>query len=122
MLPVQHTSWLGTEWGYLDFTHQEQVDFADYQATIEDYGVEFTPLVMQYVTLPEAIAQAAEHVNAQLVIAQIPESVIPLWTKFEQWMLNRQLARQQRQWIQHPVYDPYASKPVPEVVAQNSYP
>jgi len=122
MVSVQHTSWLGTEWGYLDFNHQEQAAFADYQATIEDYGVEFTPVVMQYATLPEAIAQAAEHVNAQAVSAQIPESVLPLWTKFEQWMLKRQLARQQRQWIQHPFYNPFASIPVPEVVAQHSYP
>jgi len=105
LIPVPHPGWLGTEWSYMNFTHQEQADFADYQATIEDYGVELTPLVFQYVTLTEAIAQAAEHVNARLVLAKIPKSVIPFWTRFQRWSLNRQLNCQNRQWIQHPVYD-----------------
>lgn len=118
MIPVQHASWLGTELGYMHFTHQEQADFADYQATIEDYGVEFTPVVLQYVTFTEAIIQAVEHVNAQIVFAQIPESGIPLWTNFQRWMLNRKLARQQRQWIQHPIYDPGASRAIPDALAE----
>jgi len=118
LIPVQHTSWLGTEWGYMNFTHQEQADFADYQATIEDYGLEFTPMPFQYVTLPEAIAEVAESIDAQLVFAQLPESMIPFWTKFQQWMLNRQLAHQKCQWIQHPVYDSGASRPIPEAVAE----
>ncbi len=118
MIPVQHASWLGTELGYMHFTHQEQADFADYQATIEDYGVRFTPVVLQYVTLTEAITQAAEHVKAQIVFARIPESRIPLWTKFQRWMLSRQLARQKRQWIQHPAYFPDDSRAIPDAVAE----
>jgi hypothetical protein len=118
MIPVQHASWLGTEWGYMYFTPQEQADFTDYQATIEDYGVPFTPLMLQYVTLAEATIQAAEHVNAQIVFARIPESRIPLWTKFQRRLLTRQLARQKRQWIQYPAYNPDASSITLDTVAE----
>lgn len=118
MIPVQHPGWLGTEWGYLHFTSQQQAGFADYQTTIEDYGVKFTPLVFQYVTLTEAIAQAAEHVNARIAFAKIPETVIPFWTKFQRWSLNRQLARQKCQWVQHPVYDMETSTAAIEAVSE----
>ena len=92
-------------------------DFADYQATIEDYGVEFTAVLFQFVDLPDAIAQAAEHMNAQIVFAKIPESVIPFWTRFQRWSLNRQIACQKRQWIQYPVYGPEASTTVIEAAS-----
>jgi hypothetical protein len=118
MISVDYPAWLGADLGYMNFTYQEHADFVDYQATIEDYGVEFTPLLFQYVSLAGAIAQAAEHVNAQMVLAKIPESTIPLWTKFQEWTLHRQLVRQKREWIQHPVYDRGASKPIPEAVAE----
>ena len=118
MIPVQHPRWLGTDMGYMNFTDQDRVEFTDYQATIEDYGVEFTPLLFQYATLAEAIAQAAEHVNAQAVFARIPESIIPFWTKFQVWWLNRQLERQQCKLIQNPVYDTEALEVVIEAVSE----
>ena len=121
MIPVQHPSWVGTEWGYLDFTKQEQADFEEYQATLEDYGVEYTPVLFQYLTLAEGIAEAADYVDAQIVYATIPESIIPLWIRFQRWMLGRQLARQERQWIQFPVYDSSASRPIPEAAAEIIY-
>jgi hypothetical protein len=121
MIPVQHPGWLGTEWGYLNVTEQEQADFADYQATIEDYGVEFTALLFQYDSLAEAIAQAAEYVNAQIVFATIPESAIPFWTRFQRWSLSRQLTCQNRQWIPHPVYPAVVVDPIQSVVEIQSH-
>jgi hypothetical protein len=72
-------------------------------------------------TLTDAITQAAEHVNAQIVFAHIPESRIPLWTKVQQWMLSRKLARQKRQWIEHPIYAPAASSAAPDAIAEISH-
>ncbi len=120
MIPVQHVNWLGTEWGYANLTDQDRAELADYQATIEDYGVEFAPLLFQYVTLAEAIAQAAEFVNAQIVFAKIPESVIPFWTRFQRWSLNQHFAHQNRQWIQHPVHDTEALETAVEAVSEIS--
>jgi hypothetical protein len=118
LIPVQHPSWLGTEWGYMNFTHQAQADFADYQATIEDYGVEFTPVLFQYVTLADGIAQAAQYVDAETVFAKIPASLIPLSTRLQRWVLNREFARQKRKWIQHPVYESEPSVAITEAVSE----
>lgn len=122
MIPVQHPGWLGTDAGYMNFTPAEQADFADYQATIEDYGVAFTALTLQYVTLAEALIQAAEYVNAQVVFARIPEYGIPLWARFQHWTLQRTFVRQGRQWIQHPVYATSAGSVLVEAVAEMNHP
>ena len=102
----------------MKFTDQHRAEFTEYQATVEDYGVEFAPLLFQYDSLAEAIAQAVEHVNARIVFAKIPDSVIPFWTRYQRWSLNRQFARQNRQWIQHPVYDTEAVEAVVEAVSE----
>lgn len=119
MIPVQHGSWLGTELGYMNFSTQEWEDFDRYQATVEDYGVEFTPLLFQYVTLPEAIAQAAEQVNAEIVFAHLPKSHIPLWSKCQHWLFSRQLEHQHRQWTEQPVYNDASTDPI-ESVSESS--
>ena len=118
MIPVPHAGWLGTEWGYMKFTDQDEADFTDYQATLEDYGVEFAPLLFQYITLAEAMADVAVYVNAQIVFAKIPESIIPFWTTVQRWLLGRQFAQQNRQWVQYPVYEVGASQPIPEAMAE----
>jgi hypothetical protein len=120
MIPVQHLALLGTELGYMNFTYQDQVEFAAYQTTLEDYDVEFTPLVFQYEDLSEAIAQAAEHVNAEIVFAKLPESGIRVWTNFQRWSLNRRLAAQNCQWIQQPVYEVEASTVIKEALSELS--
>jgi hypothetical protein len=120
MIPVQHLSWLGTDFGYINVTPDEQSNFAEYQVAIEDYGVEFTPLLFQYDSLAEAIAQAAEHVDAQIVFAKLPEGVFPLATRLERWMLGRQLARQQRQWIQRPTYHTETPKNTIETASETN--
>jgi hypothetical protein len=121
LVPVEHLGWLGTEFGYMNFTHQEQTEFADFQATVEDYGIEFTPVLFQYMTLVEGIAQAAGYVDAQKVFAHVPASIIPFWTRFQRWQLKRQLARQNRQWIEYPVYDAGPSGPIRQAVAEINY-
>lgn len=101
VVPVVHPSWVGTEWGYLNFTEQDRANLEDYLATFEDYGVPCESLVFQYVSLVGAIVQVAEHLNAQTVFARLPESVLPFWTRLQGWLLHRQLAQQNRQWIEH---------------------
>src|SRR5260221_8460506 len=67
MLPVQHTSWLGTEFGNMHLTEQDRADLCDFQATVEDYGVPYTALTFQYFSLAGALADASDHVDAQIV-------------------------------------------------------
>jgi hypothetical protein len=96
MVPVQAPGWLGTDLGYLDFDTDDAEDLATYIDMIETADVACTPLVFQYVTLADAIAQAAEHVDAQIVFAKIPQSIVPFWTSLQWRLLDRQLVRQGR--------------------------
>src|SRR5262245_49339568 len=72
MVPVQHISWLGTEFGYQNLTMREHDELAAYQTTAEDYGVLLNKELFQYMTLPDAIADAAEYCGAQVVFATLP--------------------------------------------------
>src|SRR2546428_56721 len=82
MVPVQHVGWLGTDLGYLRLTLDDRKDMTDYETITEDYGVPSSRHFYQYATLPGAIVDAAEYVNAGVVFATLPTSIIPFWRKF----------------------------------------
>jgi hypothetical protein len=71
-------------------------DIQNYTETLEDYGVEFSVVVFQYATLPDAIADAADYVQADGVYATIEGSIIPGWKRFQEWRLCRCLAQHHR--------------------------
>src|SRR5689334_13511504 len=81
MIPVQHIAWLGTEFGNLNLTNADRIELEDCAATVEDYGVEYSTLFFQYVTLSDALVDAAEHVNANVVFATLPQGLIPWWDR-----------------------------------------
>ncbi len=97
MLPAEHPGWLGTDMGSWNLTAQDHDNMREYQATAEDYGVEVSGEIFQYLTLPEAIADAADYVDAQFVFAVVPGSVIPFWHRFQVWTLRKRLAQHGRQ-------------------------
>src|SRR5438105_3927402 len=68
---VPQIQWLGTPLGNRIPTPQEYSDLKDYHAAAEDYGVQMTLYTMQYVTLLDAIVQAAERLDAHAVFAKL---------------------------------------------------
>src|SRR5947208_3225386 len=72
MVPVQHVGWLGTDLGNLRLTPADRKDMSEYESITEDYGVQSSRHFYQYVTLPGALVDAAEYVNAQVVFATLP--------------------------------------------------
>jgi hypothetical protein len=96
MVAVHHPGWLGTDLGYRSLSWQDHDNLRYYQATAEDYGVAFSMLVFQYVTLPEALVDAAAYIDAQEVFAVLPQSLIPYWRQLQLWNLRRQLSQQGR--------------------------
>ncbi len=96
MVPVQHVGWLGTELGYASFTDGDHKTLSEYRAVAESYGVAVETRVFQYVSLADAIADAADYVDAQVVFAALPHSVIPFRDRFGVWLLRRRLAQQDR--------------------------
>jgi hypothetical protein len=105
MVPVQHIGWLGTALGYLDFTEQEQEEMAEYQELIEEYAVEYTPYVFQYLNLINGTIQIVEQFRPQMAFIKLPQTLIPMWRRFQWYRLRQQLDRLQCRLIETPLFD-----------------
>lgn len=104
MIPVQHTAWLGTDWGYMNFSERDQRGLEDYQATVLDYGLECRTARLQYADFADGLVDAAEQLDARIVFAKLPASLLPIWRRFQLLWLNRRLSNQQRQFIPQPTH------------------
>lgn len=92
MLPVQHAAWLGTELADPLLTHQEYQQVREYQRAAETYDVQWSLQSMQYITLGDALVEAATHLDAIAVFAALPQSKIPYLRKFQIWNLQHKMA------------------------------
>jgi hypothetical protein len=101
MLAVQHLSWLGTSEGLMGLSELDRAAMKNYEATVEDYGVNFSSHVFQYFSLPEAVVEAAEYLDADIVFATLPKSLVPQWHEFQMRKLRHRLARRQRVLVEH---------------------
>lgn len=97
LVEVQHYAHLGTPFGDNVPTPQEYDDIQEYAATAEDYGIEFSFRVMQCANRLEALADAADYLDSEVVFAHIPRSRIPYWQDIQTWLLKRRLAAGHRQ-------------------------
>jgi hypothetical protein len=114
LVTVQHISWLGTEWGYMDFTRQEQDEMAGYYDMIEENKVHCKLFIYQYAFLADAIAEVAERYHAQIAFATVPPSFIPGWQKFQLHRLRQHLAHQHCELIARPLSNSiYSTHPMP---------
>ena len=119
MIAVMQPSLLGTDLGDLNFSEADRKALDDYQATTEDYGVESSVYLFQYATLADALTEAAENVDAQVVFATLPPSGLPYWRSFQLRVLERHLAQQQRKLITRPVHE--ASTTPAEIEAASAW-
>jgi len=97
LVQVEHLSYLGTAFGNRPPDDQEYRNLQELAATAEDYDVELTVFSKQCFSPLDAIAEAANHLNASLVFAQVPDSRIPYRRKVQIWTLKRQLWGRNRQ-------------------------
>ncbi len=118
MISVQYWSWLGTAFGAMNFTAAEEAALHDYAATVEDYGVPCSLHVFQYITLAEALAEAADNLEAQFVFATLPHSLIPYWRYFQLRGLRRRLAQEHHQLIDPDSPDLSAQVALPGAIAE----
>ena len=103
MIPVQHPGWLGTEWGNMDFSDAAKDDLEDYQATVLDYGLDCRLVSCQYMDIADALGDAAEQLDAAVIFAQLPRTLLPAWRHLQVWLLRRRFSKQQRQWFELPL-------------------
>jgi len=90
--PVYHIQHLGTDFSDAQFTMKDREQLRNYQAIADQYGVDLSASVLQYITLTDAIVDVVNHLGAQAVYANILYPIGP-WQRFEQWMLQRRLSR-----------------------------
>jgi hypothetical protein len=89
LAPANNPGLLG--WGVTPPTPAEYEQMKDYASVAEDYGVAFTVQPMQYVSMPDALAQVAEVLNAVALFAHIPASRVAVWRRFQLWNIRRQM-------------------------------
>ncbi len=97
LLPVNNVLLLGSPLGMEPTTMEERQAVKEYTSVAEDYGVELELIPFQYESLVDAVAQAAEEVDASVVFARLPEGGFQLWRRYQAWSLQRQLQSQKRQ-------------------------
>jgi hypothetical protein len=78
-------------WGVPLPSVEEQRQLQECATVAEDYGVEFCVQPMHYISSSEALAQAVELFEIDVLFANIPRSSIPLWQKFRLWNMKRLL-------------------------------
>jgi hypothetical protein len=91
LVPVDHPLHLGQAFAYRHYTDAERQAMAEYQATLEDYGVEHSSVLFQSVNRDDAIVSAAEQFHAIIVFATLPPSRIPGWRRLLIWNMHRRL-------------------------------
>jgi hypothetical protein len=96
MIETQYLSWLGTSFGAETFSPEESDRIWEYKAIAKRYGVEFSVEPMRWVSYVEAMVEASDQLNAEVVFAHLPESRLPFMRKFQIWDLRRQLAQHHR--------------------------
>lgn len=97
LVPVGNPGYLGTWLGYKDPPRRQQEEICEYAATAEDYAVPITLCEMQCLAPLEAIAAAADQVDAEAVFVHVPPSRLPGWQKLRIWWLRAKLAAHFRQ-------------------------
>lgn len=93
---VPHLSYLGSEFGDVPLTNREYDLVHQYASTAEDYGVPFALSSMQCISILDAMADAAEHIDAEVIFANVPEVKVRLWRNFQLWMLNKRFSKAHR--------------------------
>jgi hypothetical protein len=92
LMSVVNPKLLGTVFGVPSLSAQELEMLDDCERIAEDYGVCIGLQPVQYESLIPALVQAVEHTKASIVFADLAVSVFPVWKRFQDWNLRRQLA------------------------------
>jgi hypothetical protein len=92
MIPVQHPMNLGAADGYINFSRQEQKQAREWMTIAQSYGAPCSLYVYQYASYVGGIVGVAASLDATTVLAQPYKSLLPLWSRFQQWRLREALA------------------------------
>ncbi|MCU0498593.1 MAG: hypothetical protein MUF87_14675 [Anaerolineae bacterium] len=95
MVPATPST-LGASRGFSTLTPRDSAALSTYHQIAKQYGQTLNLQQMPYVTLNDALAEAAEHFNARWTLAPAVTSRIPLWGRWQNWQRKQLFSRQQR--------------------------
>jgi hypothetical protein len=95
LMPVNHIRYLGTDLAITPPDKHQFQQIEAYVAIADEYGVELNVRRMQSVSASDALAQAAEYLDADVVFANVANSRVPVWGKVRSWMFQHQLGERQ---------------------------
>lgn len=90
---VPHPSYLGTAFGNVSPSGDECQMLNECTVTAEDYGVVLSVRTMQCINTLDALVDAAEQLDADVVFAKLPQNRFPYQQAFQRWNMRRRLAR-----------------------------
>lgn len=98
LMPVQHLAWLGTDFGIPSMSNKDRVTVKECAQTAEDYGVMVVLQPMRYATFVDAIADAADCLDADYVFVK-PHSGFGLFKTLQQRRLKHELTARGHLWM-----------------------
>jgi hypothetical protein len=94
LIPVQHVGWLGTELVEPHLPGGEYEALRSYLNIAQGFETTLNVQSMQYVSLGDALVDAAHYLDAVAVFAPPPQSKNRLLQKLQTWNFQRRLAVQ----------------------------
>ncbi len=98
MIPVTHPGHLGTSFGYMN-NPKADADALNHYRQMAAGDVDLKVVDFQYISRVEAICDAAEQLDAKIVLTSLPDSRLPYLHALRTWLLKAQLRHQGRTLI-----------------------
>jgi hypothetical protein len=102
LIPVNNPGLLGTPLQH-ELSRKELAFFQKCLEIARAYNIEVSIQPMQYLTRIDALAQAAESCDSQIVFAPLPISPIGLWRKWQHWRLKTALQPRRLYTLDEPI-------------------
>jgi hypothetical protein len=97
MIPVSHPLWLGYKDSFLEISPSQRCDLREYKATAEDYNVVVEIQPMHYVSLKEALVQAADMLEVDIVFNKKATGILKYWDVLLHMRLAHRFSNRQQQ-------------------------
>lgn len=91
LIAAERLTWQGIEASEYQFSSSERENIKGYRAIAARYGVPVSVHVVKYESLTDAIAQAADDLDAESVFVTLPHTLIPFLHERQVLQLNHLL-------------------------------
>lgn len=79
MLPLDYLQWIADDCAEYTFSEGETEDIRNYHHIADEFEVAFEVRLIPYTDWESALVRAADELNARIVFARPPESIVPFF-------------------------------------------